>query len=99
MEEDIPVPFGVPAATLKYSPCRVSRLQAVNDCFQAQGITFRANRECRVSTLNGPSITLVDHRVGWEADIRTRQRMRRAHRALDSATEGVVVMNFPDHRN
>ena len=49
--------------------------------------------------LNGPSIALVDHRVGWEADIRTRQRMRRAHRALDSATEGVVVINFPDHRN
>jgi hypothetical protein len=49
MREDIPLPFGVPAAALKYAPCRVSRLRAVNDCFQAQGITFRANRECRVS--------------------------------------------------
>jgi hypothetical protein len=29
----------------------VSRLQAVNDCFQSLAITFRANRECRVSTL------------------------------------------------
>jgi hypothetical protein len=35
MEEDIPLPFGVPAAALKRAPCRVSRLQAVNDCFQA----------------------------------------------------------------
>jgi hypothetical protein len=35
MEENIPLPFGVLAAALKYAPCEVSRLQAVNDCFQA----------------------------------------------------------------
>src|SRR5215831_11436343 len=50
MQEDIPLLFGVPAAALKRAPRRVSRLQAMNDCFQALGITFRVNRECRVST-------------------------------------------------
>jgi hypothetical protein len=35
MKEDIPLAFGLPAAALNYPPCRVSRLQAVNDCFQA----------------------------------------------------------------
>jgi hypothetical protein len=35
IKEDIPPPFGLPAAALKYAPCRVSRLQAANDCFQA----------------------------------------------------------------
>ena len=38
-EEDIPLPFGVPAAALKHASCRVSRLQAVNDCFSSLGIT------------------------------------------------------------
>jgi hypothetical protein len=47
MEEDIPLPFGVPAAALKHAPRRVSQLQAVNDCFSSLGITFRANGECR----------------------------------------------------
>ena len=50
MDEDIPLPFDVPAAVLKYAPCRVSWLQAVNDCFSSLGIPFRANQECRVST-------------------------------------------------
>jgi len=35
MKQDIPLPFGLPAAALKYPPCRASRLQAANDCFQA----------------------------------------------------------------
>jgi hypothetical protein len=35
MKEDIPLPFGLPAAARKYAPCRVSPLQAVNDSFQA----------------------------------------------------------------
>jgi hypothetical protein len=35
MNEDIPLPSGLPASALEYPPCRVSRLQAVNDCFQA----------------------------------------------------------------
>jgi hypothetical protein len=35
MGEDIPLILGVPAAALKRAPCRVSRLQAVNDRFQA----------------------------------------------------------------
>jgi hypothetical protein len=35
MKKDIPLPFGRPAAALKYAPCRVSRLQTANDCFQA----------------------------------------------------------------
>jgi hypothetical protein len=52
MKEDIPLPFGLPAAALKYAPCRVSRLQAVNDRFESLGITFRANRECRISTIS-----------------------------------------------
>jgi hypothetical protein len=34
MKEDIPLRVGLPAAALKYAPCRVSRLQAVNDCFR-----------------------------------------------------------------
>jgi hypothetical protein len=35
MREDIPLPFGLPAAALKYAPCQASRPQAVNGCFQA----------------------------------------------------------------
>ena len=38
-EEDIPLPFGVPAAALKHAPRRVSGLQTVNDCFSTLGIT------------------------------------------------------------
>jgi len=34
MKENIPLPFGVPAAALICTPCRVT-LQTVNDCFQA----------------------------------------------------------------
>jgi hypothetical protein len=37
MKEDIPLPFGLPAAALKYAPCRVLRLQAVNDCLSKPG--------------------------------------------------------------
>ena len=33
MDEDIPLPFGVPAVAPK---CRLSRLQAMNDRFQAR---------------------------------------------------------------
>src|SRR5262249_40582807 len=40
-------PFGVPAAALKYAPCQLSWLQAVND---SPGITFRTNRDCHVFT-------------------------------------------------
>jgi hypothetical protein len=43
MKEDIPLPLGLPAAALKYAPCRVSRLQAVNDRFQSLGVTFRVS--------------------------------------------------------
>jgi hypothetical protein len=50
MEEDIPLSFGLPAPALKYAPCRVSRLQAVNDSFQAWASQADQNRECRVST-------------------------------------------------
>jgi hypothetical protein len=32
MNEDIPLPSSLPTAAPKYPPCRVSRLQAVNDC-------------------------------------------------------------------
>jgi hypothetical protein len=32
MDEDIPLAFALPAAVVKYA---LSRLQAVNDCFQA----------------------------------------------------------------
>jgi hypothetical protein len=42
MKEDIPLPFHLPAAALKY--VSVSRLQAVNDCFRNPGITFRRIR-------------------------------------------------------
>jgi hypothetical protein len=34
MKEDIPLPFGLPAAALKYAPCRVSRLQAGMTAFK-----------------------------------------------------------------
>jgi len=40
MEEDIPLPFGVPAEALKQAQYRVSSLQAGNDCFQARASTF-----------------------------------------------------------
>jgi hypothetical protein len=39
MNDDIPLPFGLPAAALKYAPCRVAWVQAVNDCFQSLGVT------------------------------------------------------------
>jgi hypothetical protein len=35
VKDNIPLPFGLPAATLKHAPGRVPRLQAVNDYFQA----------------------------------------------------------------
>jgi hypothetical protein len=33
MKEDIPLPFGLPEAALKYAPGRMSRLQAVKGDF------------------------------------------------------------------
>jgi len=72
MKDDIPLPFGLPAAALKYAPCRVSRLQAVNDRFQSLGITFRANRECRVSGECGFESLRVSA---------TEQRLRRQRRS------------------
>ena len=48
MDENIPLLSCQPAAALKHAPFQ---LQAVNDCFSSLGITFRANREYRVSTL------------------------------------------------
>jgi hypothetical protein len=36
IEKDIRLPFGLPALAHKYAPCWVSRLQAVNERFQAQ---------------------------------------------------------------
>ena len=36
MKEHIPLPFNLPAAALKYAPCRLSRLQAVSDYLQAR---------------------------------------------------------------
>jgi hypothetical protein len=55
VNEDIPLPFGLPAVELNWAPSRVSWFQAADDRFGAAGITRRANREGPLATHCGPT--------------------------------------------
>jgi hypothetical protein len=45
MDQDIPLPSGLPAAAPISAQCRVSLVPAVDDCVESMGIQASANRE------------------------------------------------------